>query len=420
VTWRKVVKEGPDTRGTLFFVHGTGVRQAGYNQTLGEVKAGATNAGIVGVSIEGCPWGPSLGVSADRVPDTLPLDISTRSVVTAPPTPAEIDLATWALLIEDPLFELRLAGQATGAAPTTVTVGGLSPDQAAVAMVTRLQTTIPDLTGTGLQNGDIVAAAKAVAASKELSSAAFAAKDPNKPELIQAMARAVTASILASHRYDPPGTEPAIALNGAIRGQLVQRIQDTMVPNSSRGAVGDWIKGKVVGFGESLATAFLISRRQGLTATSTAPLGDILFYQRRGEEIANFVIAALEQIKARPIVAVGHSLGGIILVDILSRTTHPVVDLLVTAGSQSPLFYAIDSLQSLRPQLQVPVPFTPWLNIYNRNDFLSYCATRIFPGVAGIWDMAVDPGVPFPASHSAYWHDPKVYDLILNHWPTTP
>src|ERR1700730_18584993 len=117
-------------RGTLFFVHGTGVRQAGYDQTWRNVQAGANAAGIADVTMVGCPWGPQLGVTADGVPDPLPPDISTRSVGDTPPTEAEVDLATWALLVQDPLFELRLAGQATSSAAPTGVVGDLRPDQA--------------------------------------------------------------------------------------------------------------------------------------------------------------------------------------------------------------------------------------------------------------------------------------------------
>ncbi|HSN86938.1 MAG TPA: hypothetical protein VL025_09280, partial [Thermoanaerobaculia bacterium] len=58
-----------------------------------------------------------------------------------------------------------------------------------------------------------------------------------------------------------------------------------------------------------------------------------------------------------------------------------------------------------------------WLNIYNRQDFLSFRATGILAGMAGIRDEEVDPGVPFPESHSAYWYHPPVYDLIRESWP---
>ena len=44
----------------------------------------------------------------------------------------------------------------------------------------------------------------------------------------------------------------------------------------------------------------------------------------------------------------------------------------------------------------MPAPFTPWLNIYNEADLLSFCAERVFPGTGGIRDVAVDAGVRFP------------------------
>jgi hypothetical protein len=50
-------------------------------------------------------------------------------------------------------------------------------------------------------------------------------------------------------------------------------------------------------------------------------------------------------------------------------------------------------------------------------DLLSFCAERVFAGIDGIQDQEVDPKVPFPASHSAYWHDDKVYQLIRDNWP---
>jgi hypothetical protein len=80
------------------------------------------------------------------------------------------------------------------------------------------------------------------------------------------------------------------------------------------------------------------------------------------------------------------------------------------------MLYAIDALEHLRPG-NGAVPFTPWLNIYNPQDFLSFCAARVFPGVAGIDDQEVDPQVPFPESHSAYWYHPGVYNLIRGAWP---
>ena len=71
---------------------------------------------------------------------------------------------------------------------------------------------------------------------------------------------------------------------------------------------------------------------------------------------------------APPVIAVGHSLGGIILVDVLSASNPPPVALLVTVGSQSPILFAYDALGRPRggPAPRLPYsaanpPFTPWL-----------------------------------------------------------
>ena len=88
---------------------------------------------------------------------------------------------------------------------------------------------------------------------------------------------------------------------------------------------------------------------------------------------------------------------------------------LVTVGSQAPAVYLIDALHILeagpdgRPTTP---PHTPWLNIYNREDLLSFCAKRVFSGYDGITDVAVDAGVPFPASHSAYFSVDSTFEAI--------
>lgn len=409
-------------QGTLFFVHGTGVRQEGYDRTIQAVQGEAGR--ILEVKVIGCPWGPKLGVSADKVSLTLPPEVRTKGVTGEPPSEAELAVASWALLTDDPLFELRLVASSTGNAPTEVVVNAPRPDQTAIKMLDDLRKADPDLTVTGVTPEDFRSAVTTVRDSDELQAAARAVGGID-PILIEAVARAVTAQILAIHRLDAPGTEPVIAVSGDVRDKFVERLQATMSPARTKGAVINWLKDRVLGFASSGATAIILSRRQGLTSGNTPPIGDIIYYQRRGKDIADLVANQIKEVKAndanRPIVAVGHSLGGIILVDLLSRDkdAYDAVDLLVTAGSQSPLFFAIDSLETLRPSASGQRLFKPWLNIYNRSDFLSFCAKPIFgPDDDRIWDESVDPGVPFPASHGAYWQHDRTYELIKSHWPS--
>jgi hypothetical protein len=407
-------------RGTLFFVHGTGVRQVGLDRTLAAVRAGLEQSNLDGVTVVAPPWGPRLGVPVDRIAHVLPQqardlgEAGARDLteeawsLESPVEDQDLVAATWALLADDPLFELRLVAQA---GPDV----GNQADLAAVAMLQSLAAAPVDLQRTELEPGEVAGAAEAVAAAPETSEAARAVGDATDPDLVEAMARAVVATVLATHALDPPGTEPTAAVNAIVRDELVDRLADRMA-EGDRGLVTDWIKDKVVGFAKRKATALATGRREGLMGSSLPAIGDILFYQRRGDQVRQFVgeqLAGLE----RPVVAVGHSLGGIILVDLLTQEQAPVVDGLVTVGSQSPLFFAIDALDRLRPGQQAPLPFTPWLNIYSRNDLLSFLATGVFPGVDGITDVEVDVGVPFPESHSAYWQLDRVFELIKEAWP---
>lgn len=409
-------------RGTLFFVHGTGVRQVGLDRTLTAVRAGLERSKLDGVAVVAPPWGPRLGVPVDQIARVLPQqardlaeagrDLTEDAWALEPPVEEQdVVAAMWALLVDDPLFELRLVAQgALG--------GGDEADVEAVAMLQGLASAPVDLQGTELEQREVAEAAQAVATAPETSEAARAVGDATDADLVEAMARAVVATVLAAHALDLPGTEPAVAVNGVVRDELVDRLADEMV-EGDRGLVTDWIKDKVVGFAKRKATALATNRREGLMGASLPGIGDILFYQRRGDQVRQFVgqqLAGLE----RPVVAVGHSLGGIILVDLLAQEQAPVVDRLITVGSQSPLFFAIDALDRLRPGQQDPLPFTPWLNIYSRNDLLSFLATGVFPGVDGITDVEVDAGVPFPESHSAYWQLDHVFELIKEAWPADP
>jgi hypothetical protein len=407
--------------GTLYFVHGTGVRQGGLDATLAAVKDGVRRNNVPAADVRHVAWGPRLGVALDRIAASLPPGAATRDAFGGGPAPTgeDVEVARWSLLLDDPLFELRVAGTAPSSGGG-IAVGTVTADQAAAqnvrSAVDRLDGA-DELAAAGLATTELEAAAGMVADSPELAQAALAAGSAGDPELVDAAARAVVAAALAGHRLDEPGTEPAAALNGGIRDELVDRLADAIMPAGTRGLATDWLKKKVVEFANKKASNVAVSRRADIMGGSMPAIGDILFYQRRGEQILDLVAAGLEGLP-RPVVAVGHSLGGVVLVDLLTRAGAPTVDLLVTAGSQSPLFYAIDALGSLRPGNARPTAPPAWLNIFNPQDLLAFYATAVFPGIAGIHDERVDPGVPFPASHSAYWHDDRVYGLIRDHWPT--
>jgi len=166
-----------------------------------------------------------------------------------------------------------------------------------------------------------------------------------------------------------------------------------------------------------------------MTVGTLAVMVDVLSYLRRPDEIIGYVSAELDAARAeagpRPVVALGLSLGGIILVDTLAKRmaiapgagaggTAPPSDLLVTVGSQSPFLLACDALGELRRHGPRPLrPFVPWLNVWNPDDFLSFPAGPIFgdavrPRVA-LRDVIGSDGATFPSVHSHYWQDETTY-----------
>ena len=166
-----------------------------------------------------------------------------------------------------------------------------------------------------------------------------------------------------------------------------------------------------------------------MSAETLATMVDVLSYLRRPDEISGYVSAELDRIAAergeRTVVAVGLSLGGIILVDTLAKRlaagpeAPPPAGLLVTVGSQSPLLLACDALGDLRRGGPRPLrPFVPWLNVWNPDDYLSYPAGPIFGDAvrprAALRDVMGRDGSAFPAVHGRYWNDDTTFTAIAD------
>ena len=407
---------------TLLFVHGTGIRRKGYERNLEAIRAGCEQRGLDGVEVVGCPWGEEAGISTDLIDETLP-SIAARAAVEGPPTPEDELAGQWEVLLEDPLFELRLAGGAAAGDEGDFAIGGLPSGDELAAALRSVEDGAGgiDLEGTGVGLAELVSAAAEVAESTELAGAANAARaDPvaSEDELADAVARAVVAALLSPYLLVPPGEGPAIFYDASRRDAVVAAVAAVLAPDTTRG-IGSWLGKKVADFALRRATGAFAARRNRMTIGSLPFLGDILYYQKRGERIRGVVAGAIAAAQP-PVVALGHSLGGVVLVDVLTGASPPKVERLVTVGSQSPLFYAIDSLDRVRrvtagPE---PLPFTPWLNIYDRSDFLSFVAQEVFTGVEGITDREIASGVPFPACHSAYFHQHETFELLAESLPS--
>jgi hypothetical protein len=421
--------------GTLVFVHGTGVR-SGYQGTmdrLNEHTAGRSTWNAV--KIVACPWGNEVGIKPDRDRVLAAIPGESRSaqvpdISTMPP--GELSVAVWSLLLDDPLFELRLAavkfGSPNSPAVDTPPQEGPTVDD----MLRQLRQQVPDLTGTGVTDEEFRDAVDEVQSSVDgpgaltLNPAALSTTDTQY--LAGMVARAVVATILAKHKFDEIGTAPIVAVNAMERDNLVTRVASILVPAITP-AIFWPTDEELLRFALARLTEFVRGRREAIAKSGMVlSVGDIFHYLRRGDEISDYMrrddrvsmsdyVARCLQKATPPVVAVGHSLGGIILVDILSRKDHPRVDRLVTIGSQAPALFVLDALEQLRPGSSGIRPFTPWLNIYDLNDLLSFCAKRPFGDSNEIEDVEIASGVPFPLAHGAYFERPELYDEIEARWP---
>lgn len=180
------------------------------------------------------------------------------------------------------------------------------------------------------------------------------------------------------------------------------------------------------------ANALTAAFRDDLNPAVAKFLGDVFVYLKDGElrtKIRACVADALTrayaiaQAKSEPLIVMGHSMGGVILVDLLSDPNAAgiddvVVDLLVTVGSQPgffeehKLFAASDhSVGAGKPASTAarPAKAKDWWSVYDPVDILSFRCEQIFDGVE---DFDFSSGVGLLDAHTAYFKRPKFFERL--------
>lgn len=396
---------------TIYFIHGTGVRDV-----TGTIAQLCERGSKLWTPDEVIPikWGEEVGpkpldISAALPPPTRGAGVTDASV-------SADRAALWALLLADPYAELRVL--AVGPIMTGVTDSGGLIDPSAPLPSTRVLAALSTLTV-----DDAVASAVGVTTAQVNSAAAEVARNPIVAEsadkassfgqIAEIVARATVAVMLTA----PADEEaPVRALyDAAAREQLVDAVANALDPDGQRGLIDDFAK-RVIG---EIATRVAVQKRLDFMGPFSNFIRDVSYYLQHGAVIRDYIRG---QLRAHTgdgkVVVIGHSLGGVAAVDLLAEVANSSepnalpVDLLVTVGSQAPYLYLLDSLAALSPNTPQRKPFQPWLNIYNTQDLLSFCAHDVFPGCEGIHDEALSADVPFPASHSAYWAQDGFYEIL--------
>lgn len=361
-------------------------------------------------------WGDAAGATLDRIGLAIP---GAGPAVEAVSARSAEPLAS--LLTEGPLSELaRMAG--LGASDVISLPASIEASRDADRLLAIAQ---------GPADGaqEMTAAACRAAATVEGSPEYARARCADVPEvdLVAATARAVAATAAVAAPESQPSTDliaPAsdlIAGGTAAQVSFARSVEVSIAQAVLAMAAATLLAGYVgVDVGPALkrwATDVLMPHRSRIMKDTFLGPADILRYLSNGGRMRASVAGTLREAAARggPVVAIGNSLGGIILVETLAAPDAPRPDLLVTVGSQSPLLATIGALGGLGAP-DGPSPFQPWLNVYDRRDFLAFVAQPVWPGEAGIRDLEVDNGEGFPDSHGAtYLSRPELYPAIRDH-----
>ena len=403
----------------LLFIHGTGVRQPAYSDGLARTRAKLHLLGCEAV-LEPCYWGETCGARLNAGGASIPNFDPTRAIGAQVPD-EELEVALWALLYRDPLFECRLLKQASVApafSPKRVEspilkrlARGLDAEQSAV-IVARICAEYPEADADRLRN-PINEAMLWLAGSTEVNEF-LRGSDAQAVRYAGSLARAVVAR--ASQGDDSQFTH---AIDAALRDTLVETLTELVAgtPRGFLGALLETTTAPVYGVVRGLMfglTALGAQRRGNLMQDGSPIAGDILLYQAHGKPLRDFIRERIRTTQAEVLLA--HSLGGVACVDLLLEEQEPSVKLLVTAGSQAPYFYEINALQAraydttTHPGERLPHAFPKWLNLYDHRDFLSFIGGGVFGD--RVIDTRVNNRQPFPRSHSSYWSNVSAWEAI--------
>jgi hypothetical protein len=125
-----------------------------------------------------------------------------------------------------------------------------------------------------------------------------------------------------------------------------------------------------------------------------------------------------------PLIVVGHSLGGVILYDLLTDRsalaslnqrigTELIIDTLVTVGSQPGLFADMGLYSNVTKGVDgrypCPAPVRNWLNVYDYTDMLSFACEPLFTKAR---DFEFDSVTSVLEAHSAYFQRPSFYSRL--------
>jgi hypothetical protein len=201
--------------------------------------------------------------------------------------------------------------------------------------------------------------------------------------------------------------------------------------SNSLAAGAQLVKNAVVGAGEQLVdragnivSSLLVTwGREPLNTNIGRFVGDIFVYlDKRGSPgqpgpIPKVVLGAIQTARVQhphePLVLIGHSLGGVILYDLLTSFVPDIpVAAFVTVGSQVGFFEELKLYRASDPaigkpnRVKRPPNIQRWINVFDPVDILSYRCSSIFNDVL---DFQYDSHTHTLQAHGAYLEQDRFY-----------
>jgi hypothetical protein len=214
---------------------------------------------------------------------------------------------------------------------------------------------------------------------------------------------------------------PADASDDAIAEQLQS---GTTAAYSIKSWVGDAISAVSDRVRNAASTLGYGAVRDELGPAIGLFIGDVFVYLKQGtirQKIRAEIGPALTEAHAAakagggPLIVVGHSMGGVILVDMLADPPAAglppdiTVDALLTVGSQPGFFAVLDLLVANPPAgspRRRPDCVKNWFNVFDPIDPLAFRTEKIFKEAV---DLSFDSVTGIMEAHTKYFHRPQFY-----------
>ena len=197
----------------------------------------------------------------------------------------------------------------------------------------------------------------------------------------------------------------------------------------------EWVGKTIAGASRNVVSGPIAKvAREKLTPQIAIFIGDVFRYLKDGagrpdirRAVSDEIVEALKaQAAGEPLILMGHSMGGVILYDMLSdtkavsdieaRAGKPLkVDVLITVGSQVALFEELKVFENsdegiTQPdKVKGPAPVERWWNVYDNIDVLSFLTAPAFEKAEDFHDNTV-AGVK--DAHGAYFSNQVFYKRL--------